>query len=101
MGGEPTYRLRHLQELVERGEVSRWVTEGAREGAGRLGWGVPEIVAAVLELGPANFYKTMEAERCPGLWQDVYHLLYRGTELYIKLQLSRSGRAVIVQFKRK
>lgn len=101
MSGKPTYDLQHLQQLVGQGDVSRSVTGAAQLGAGRLGWDVPEIVAAVLELGAADFYKTMEADRCPGLWQDVYHLVFRGIEVYIKLQLSRRGRAVVVQFKRK
>lgn len=101
MGGKPTYDLEHLQQLVAQGDVFRSVTEAAQQGAGLLGWGVPEVVAAVLELKAGDFYKTMEAERCPGLWQDVYRLAFRGIDVYVKLQLARNGRAVVVQFKRK
>jgi hypothetical protein len=43
----------------------------------------------------------MEAEKCPGLWQDVYHSEFYGVELYIKLQISSAGTAVVVQFKRR
>ena len=50
---------------------------------------------------PASFYKSMESEACPGLWQDVYHLVYRRTWLYIKLQMGADGRAVVVQYKQK
>lgn len=101
MGGKPTYDLELLQQLVGQGEFSRVVTQAAREGATRCGLDVPAIIAAVLELGPADFYKTMEAAQCPGLWQDVYHLRFRDVDLYIKLQLSPDRRGVVVQFKRK
>jgi hypothetical protein len=43
----------------------------------------------------------MESVERPGLWQDVYHLEYQGTWLYIKLQALRDGRAVVVQFKKR
>ncbi len=101
MRGTPTYDLHLLQHLVGQGELSRAVTESARAGAIAMGWNVPEIIEAVLELDSRDFYKTMEAEKCPGLWQDVYHLDFRGDALYIKLQRSPDGRAVVVQFKRK
>lgn len=101
MGGKPTYDLQYLQQLVGQGELSRIITGAAREGASDCGLDVPGIVAAVLELGPTHFYKTMEAGKCPGLWQDVYHLVFRGLELYIKLQLSPDHRATVVQLKRK
>lgn len=101
MEGKPTYDLRQLQQLVGQGELSRVITSAAREGASECGLDVPEIVAAVLELGPSHFYKTMEAEKCPGLWQDVYHIGFQGRELYVKLQLSPDGRATVVQCKRK
>ena len=55
----------------------------------------------MLLLGPEHFYKSMEADKCPGLWQDVYHLSYKGTWLYIKLQKLPDGRAVVVQFKQR
>jgi hypothetical protein len=61
----------------------------------------PDVISAVLELSPTCFYKSMEAARCLGLWQDVYHHEHGGVELYIKLQLARDGRAVVVQFKRR
>jgi motility quorum-sensing regulator/GCU-specific mRNA interferase toxin len=73
----------------------------ADEGASKLGWSRSDIVEAVLELTRQDFYKSMESERLPGLWQDVYHLEFRGVWLYIKLQLATTGRAFVVQFKRR
>jgi motility quorum-sensing regulator/GCU-specific mRNA interferase toxin len=101
MPGTPTYDLQHLQQLVGQGPLTCAITAAARAGGIRLGLDVPETVAAVLELRESDFYKTMEAEQCPGLWQDVYHLRFRGVVLYIKLQLSPDGRAVVVQFKQR
>jgi hypothetical protein len=99
MGGQPTYDLERVQQLVGQGRVSSWITQAAKAGAAFLGFGDDDIVEAVLQLELGNFYKSMESEQLPGLWQDVYHLVYRGLRLYIKLQLSADGRAFIVQFK--
>jgi motility quorum-sensing regulator/GCU-specific mRNA interferase toxin len=101
MTGKPTYDLELVQQLVGQGELSRLVTVAARTGGTQAGFDVDEIIAVVLELEASDFYKTMEAERCPGLWQDVYHCVARGIGLYVKLQLAADGRAVVVQFKRK
>ena len=99
--GEPTYDLLELQRLIGQGPVSSGITGAARVGAELLDFGEDDIVEAVLQLSPANFYKTMESEACPGLWQDVYHVVYRNSWLYIKLQMGLDGRAVVVQFKPK
>lgn len=99
--GEPTYDLRHLQQLIGQGTVSSWTTITAERGAVDLGLQRNDIIEAVLELLPQHFYKSMESGQCPGLWQDVYHLDRNGVALYIKLQLSADGRAVVVQFKRR
>jgi len=96
----PTYDLELVQQLVGQGPLSRLITSAARRGARECGFTATGIIVdAVLALSPANFYKTMEAERCPGLWQDVYHSAFHGVELYIKLQISTEGIGVVVQFK--
>ena len=101
MRGTPTYDLQHLQQLVGQGPQTRRVTMVAIDGASAVGLGLEAILEAVLLLQPSHFYKSMEAEKRPGLWQDVYHLEYRRIQLCIKLQLSRDARAVVVQFKRR
>jgi motility quorum-sensing regulator/GCU-specific mRNA interferase toxin len=97
----PTYDLERIQQLVGQGPISRVVTAAAAEGARTLGLGLQDIDAAVLELTPACFYKSMESERVPGLWQDVYHLSYKGAVLYLKLQIDSFGRGVVIQCKEK
>lgn len=94
----PTYDLREVQRLVGQGSLSCLITEVARFGARECGFLEDQLIQAVLELEPANFYKTMQAEKRPGRWQDVYHSSFAGTELYIKLQIGSDGEAVIVQF---
>jgi motility quorum-sensing regulator / GCU-specific mRNA interferase toxin len=101
MAGKPTYDLQHLQHLIGQGAISRVITDAASNGGFALSLGQEDIVEAVLALHAGDFYKTMESERIPGLWQDVYHLEYRGVSLYIKLQIGFDGRAYVVQFKRR
>jgi hypothetical protein len=97
--GEPTYDLRELQRLIGQGRISSQISRAAVDGASALDLDDEAIVDAVLTLEAAHFYKSMEAEKCLGLWQDVYHVSYCGTWLYIKLQLLPDGRAAVVQFK--
>lgn len=97
--GKPAYDLHELQRLIGQGPISSSITRTAKRGAAALGLGDEDIVDAVLELTSMHFYKSMEAEQQPGLWQDVYHLDYLGVQLYIKLQISADGRGVVVQYK--
>ncbi|HSU17292.1 MAG TPA: type II toxin-antitoxin system MqsR family toxin [Longimicrobium sp.] len=97
----PAYDLERIQQLVGQGELSRVITGASRQGADQLGFEEPDIVAAVLGLTPTCFYKSMEAEKRPGLWQDVYHLHFRAMDLYIKLQIDPDGFAIVVQFKKR
>lgn len=97
----PTYDLETIQRLVGQGPISRVISSAAVEGARLAGFEQSGIVEAVLELTPACFYKSMAADKCPGLWQDVYHLHHRGVDLYIKLQIDSGGFAIVVQFKRR
>jgi hypothetical protein len=99
--GQPTYDLQELQRLVGQGLISSLITRVATDSAAEIGLDEESVVDAVLLLESEYFYKSMEAEKCPGLWQDVYHLRYRGTWLYIKLQMLPDGRAAVVQFKKK
>lgn len=101
MPGKPTYDLQLLQQLVGQGPLSRVITRSALDGGAPLSCGSDEIIEAVLALTAGDFYKTMQSERIPGLWQDVYHLERRGIQLYIKLPQGFDGRAHVVQFKQK
>ncbi|HEX8244175.1 MAG TPA: type II toxin-antitoxin system MqsR family toxin [Longimicrobium sp.] len=97
----PTYDLERIQQLVGQGPITFRFTTAALHGAAALDLSENDIVEAVLSLTSSCFYKSMESERLPGLWQDVYHLTYRGVVLYLKVQIDQSGRAVVVQCKEK
>jgi motility quorum-sensing regulator/GCU-specific mRNA interferase toxin len=92
-----TYDLGEIQAKVRAGLY--WITVSARRGAAALGLTEADIVSCVLSLSAAEFYKTMEAEAVPGLWQDVYRPLYHQTALYVKLQIERGGDAIVISFK--
>lgn len=96
---EPTYDLRHIQALAERGPPWVRITLAAHGNGALLRFDDEDIVRTVSALQRSDFYKSMEAERRPGLWQDVYHASRRGIRLYIKLQVGFDGCAVVVQFK--
>ena len=95
------YDLELMLELVGQGKLTRVITTAARDGGRECGFEEDELVEAVLALTTTDFYKSMEAEKRPGMRQDVYHSSFRGVELYIKLQISPEGDAVIIQFKAK
>lgn len=99
--GTPTYDLEELQRLIGQGPISSWITITAEKGAALLGLERSDIIDAVMELRAWHFYKSMASQYQPGLWQDVYHLEHREIPLYIKLQITTDGRAVVVQFKRR
>ena len=93
----PTYALAEFQRRVLAG--SYVVTRSAREGAAALGFDESDVIACVLALTERDFYKTMESEQFPELWQDVYRPTYRHAALYVKLQLSVIEDAVVISFK--
>jgi Motility quorum-sensing regulator, toxin of MqsA len=100
-GDRPTYDLQEVQRLVGQGGVSCVITNAALDGAAEEGLDRQEIIEAVLSLDESHFYKSMGSNRFPSLWQDVYHLLFGGCDLYIKLQIDTGGFAVVIQCKRK
>lgn len=98
---KPTYELSTIQELLDNPRT-QIITDLAYCAAVSLGYaGKEEIVEVVKRITFNDFYKTMEAEKRPGLWQDVYRINDRGILLYVKLQLSADGKGVVIQFKRK
>jgi len=97
----PTYDLEDVQRLVGQGPISCRVSAAAFAGADELDLEPGHVIEAVLALNARDFYKSMPAERAPGLWQDVYHLRYAGFDLYIKVQINAAGQAVVVQFKKR
>lgn len=69
----PTYELQKVQWLVGQGALTCSVSRMASRGGEVVSLDRNGIIAVVLSLEPQDFYKTMESEQRPGLWQDVYH----------------------------
>jgi hypothetical protein len=94
---KPYYSLSDIQALVKSGE--RFITHAAMIDGSYIDFSVDGIYSTVLALKESDFYKSMQSDKNPLLWQDVYHHKHRTTEikLYIKLQIK--ARAVVISFK--
>lgn len=95
---QPFYGLMRVKSLVSRRRYR--ITQSALRGAFAMGFDDADVVECVTEvLDRRHFYKTMPARKAVGLMQDVYKLIYQGRRIYLKLQISRSGYAVVISFK--
>jgi motility quorum-sensing regulator/GCU-specific mRNA interferase toxin len=101
----PHYDLRRLQELASRPET-RFVSLRAQKDAFKCGYAHDrEIIREIRTLRHTDFHKSMTSDWDHTLWQDVYkvsrhHPLRPDQEqrLYIKLQESKDGKAVVISF---
>jgi len=95
---DATYPLEWVKQLFRQ---KHWfVTLTAQSSALDLGLDDEDIADCIMNcLTGAHFYKTMPAEKRPGLMQDVYRITYQGRCIYLKLQVSKENWAVVVSFK--
>ena len=99
--GVATYDLELIKHLLQ-SERTRIITATANQGASSLGYLNPdEIVERALLVETSDIYKTMPSEKIPGVMQDVYRSKTKRDYLYIKFQLSKDRKAVLIQFKLK
>lgn len=95
---EPSYSLHQIRELFQQGRFR--IARTAFETALLISLVDEDIVDCITcHLNESHFYKTMPAEKVPGLMQDVYKIRYEGWRIYLKLQIDRDGRAVVISFK--
>lgn len=102
----PSYDLQELKELLKK-EETREVMQRDRRAAAKLGYAdEEEMVKRALKLHPEEFFKTMPSKIYSNLMQDVYYTHdepnewgRKNKELYIKLQKSFNGKAIIISFK--
>jgi hypothetical protein len=103
----PRYDLSEIQTNFASGDPTRYaITQLAADEARKtLGFSESHIKACIAQLTAADFYKPMpatnRAARKKGLWQDVYRTECGGAQVYLKLQLTAEGRAVLINCKRK
>lgn len=93
----PHCQLTRIRKLIEAGRVR--TTKSAREGATAIGFDFDAMLAVVLNLTPADFYKSMTTYADHHIWQDVYRPKTPAGEVYLKLTVIDD--VLIVSFKEK
>lgn len=91
----PHCKLPAVKALVEAGKVR--TTHAARAGANALGFDHAEMLAVVMALKPADFYKSMTTHADHTIWQDVYRPSTPAGDVYLKLTVIDD--VLIVSFK--
>jgi motility quorum-sensing regulator/GCU-specific mRNA interferase toxin len=91
----PHCKLAIVKDLVEARKVR--TTHAARAGANELGLELSEMLAVVMALTPADFYKSMTTHADHTVWQDVYRPSTPAGDVYLKLTVI--DEVLIVSFK--
>lgn len=91
----PHCKLSVVKALINAGKVR--TTHAARVGADALGFDYSGMLAVVLALGPADFYKSMTTHADHAIWQDVYRPNTSAGDVYLKLTVIDD--VLIVSFK--
>jgi motility quorum-sensing regulator/GCU-specific mRNA interferase toxin len=91
----PHCKLTKIKALIEAEKVQ--TTKVAREGAAALGFDFDDMLAVVLALKNADFYKSMTSHTDHRVWQDVYRPTTSVGEVYLKLTVIDD--VLIVSFK--
>lgn len=91
----PHCKLTVVKALIEAGKVR--ATRSARLGATELGLELSGMLAVVVALTPADFYKSMTTHADHTVWQDVYRPSTRAGDVYLKLTVIDD--VLIVSFK--
>ena len=91
----PHCKLSVVKALIEAGKVK--TTHAARVGATALGFDYSGMLAVVLALTPADFYKSMTTHVDHTIWQDVYRPSTAVGDIYLKMTVIDD--VLIVSFK--
>ena len=91
----PHCKLSAVKALVEAGKVR--ATHSARLGATALGFELPEMLAVIMALTPADFFKSMTTHADHTVWQDVYRPRTQAGDVYLKVTVIED--VLIVSFK--
>lgn len=91
----PHCKLAVVKSLVEQGNVRATMT--ALDGAEAMGFSFDDMLAVVMALNTANFYKSMTTHADHRIWQDVYRRATSAGEVYLKLVVIDD--VLIVSFK--
>ena len=92
---KPHCSLAAVNALIAEGKVR--TTHSARVGAAALGFDYSGMTAVIMNLTPADFYKSMTAHADHRIWQDVYRPSTSVGDVYLKLTVIDD--VLIVSFK--
>jgi motility quorum-sensing regulator / GCU-specific mRNA interferase toxin len=93
--GTPHCKLAVIKAMAEAGKIRATAT--ASRTARQLGMRFDDMVAVVLALTPADFYKSMTSHDDYRVWQDVYQPTTSAGDVYLKLTVVDD--VLIVSFK--
>lgn len=93
-----TYSLAAIKAAVVKRGVSAF-TKSAIEGAFAMGLTSTEMLDAVAGTASTHFYKTMPADKNPGVWQDVYRVPTPAGMAYMKYTLAAGNPRIVISFK--
>ena len=71
------------------------ITRSALACAAALDITLEDIIAIIQSLAPRQFYKSMTSQVSSAIWQDVYHVPWRRTVLYVKFTTDTEGYLLI------
>lgn len=91
----PHCRLSVVRKLIPDGRVR--ATVSALNGAASLGLDFDDVLAVLMELKPADFYKSMTTHGDHRIWQDVYQPLTSVGRVYLKITVIDD--VLVVSFK--
>lgn len=95
----PHYRLQEILAIVSARGLGVF-TATAAFNAAAMGLSEAQVIAVVMSITRAMFYKSMTTSNDSRKWQDVYHVPCPNSKIaYIKLTLQDG--VVVIQFKEK
>ena len=97
---KPHHDLRAFKALFSN-VTALAVTTTAMKDAHALGYTRQRMVEAIQAMEPSHFYKSMTALADHTCWQDVHHVPYEGTLLYVKFTDDRITVFRLLSFKKR
>lgn len=91
---KPHYDLASIKATFITVEALR-MTKTAHDCALALGLLLQDVVDLIQEMTREQFYKSMTSKANVALWQDVYHVPWGDTVLYMKFTTDAEGYLVI------
>ena len=88
------YDLERIKALLQEGRYHPTIT--AVKTADSIGFSETQIIEVLLELGPADFYKSMTSNFNHRIWQDVYKKKCKEINLYIKFKVNETDENLVV-----